>query len=139
MTNTNTEQFLQAVLNLQEWQAARKHLEHYKNLEMKLRKEIFGVVFPLPKEGTNTVPLQNGWSIKGIRKVDRKLDPAALNALAEEIDQVGIARGKIIAYTPELVLKEYRTLTDEQRLVFDQVLTIKDGAPSMELIAPKEV
>jgi hypothetical protein len=44
---------------------------------------------------------------------------------------------KLVKWKPEVSIKEYRLLTDEQRLLFDQVLVIKPGMPGLDIVIPK--
>lgn len=130
--------------DLIEWDRLKKQLDAVKASEMLLRKKIFGCCFASPKEGTNDFALANGYVLKGDYKIDRTLDVGTFNALKaapaeglmSPLQQAGINPDKLVEYKPSLVLKEYRTLTDEQRKFFDQCLVIKPGAPSLKIELP---
>lgn len=122
--------------DLEEWYIVQAELKKLKNKEMLLRQKLFGFHFPSPEEGTNTVPLAQGWVLKGKYTISREIDPGALGALKEPFQQAGINVDKLVQYKPSLVLKEYRTLTAEQCQLFDRALIIKPGSPALEIVLP---
>ena len=126
--------------DLIEWDTVKKELNRIKAAEMLLRKKIFGGMFPqaLDGEGTFYQPLENGFRLKAIAKLDRSVDIAHFNAMREQFAALQINADSLIKYTPELVIRTYRELTDEQRTLVDCALTIKPGAPSLEIVAPKD-
>ncbi len=105
--------------------------------EMRLRKLVFALAFPTPVEGTNDLDLPNGWKIKGTYKLDRKLDEAALPAVLETLRQQGVVADSLIRRKPEIDTKAYRALSDANRLIFEQAMTIKPASPTLELNPPK--
>ena len=121
------------------WQDLHAQLAKIKAAEMLLRKKIYGGMFADPAEGTNTTPLAEGWVLKGKRVINRKVDLPVLQAYAVidgPLQKVGIRADDLIEWKPELKIREYRTLTEEQRTVFDMCLTISDGSPSIEIVLP---
>lgn len=134
--------------DIDEWWKAKQQLDKWKGVEAMARRRIFGDFFPTPVEGTNTHILENEWQLKGIRNITRDVDSGALTVFMQpmEIDGVrqnfnifeqhNINTAKVFRYKPELVLGEYRDLTDEQKQIVDQVLTIKDGMPGLEVKPP---
>ncbi len=119
------------------WFELTELLNSAKAEEMALRKKIFAARFPDPAEGTNTVPLTEGWVLKGQYKIDRKVDEAMLTTLASVLREHKIPVKDLITYKPELATRAYRDLTEEQMKIFDQVLIIKPGAPALEIVKPK--
>lgn len=116
-------------------------LEKGKAREMELREELVSFFCPVRKEGTNTVT-GDGFEIKVGHKVSRKLDTAALDAVMAQFPEGHAARvvGNLIQYKPALVLEFYRTLSEQDRKIFDQALTISDdGAPTLEIIFREEL
>jgi hypothetical protein len=107
--------------------------------ERKLRDLVMMTLWPdkTLKEGTNYYDLPHGWRIKGVHKLDRKIDRAPLPAVKIQLREMGVNPDVLIEDIPELCLKPYRQLTEEQRVVFDQVLIIKPSAPTLELVPPK--
>lgn len=109
-----------------------------KQLEMELRTKMVEQFFETAKlkEGTNTADLGNGWKLKYKHALNRKFDEAAMAAVFLELDE-GLSDA-IVKNKPELVIKEYRRLSDKHRAIFDQCLIIKPASPALELVKPKE-
>lgn len=106
--------------------------------EQELRRQVFEHYFKNPREGTNYVELPDGWRLKGIYKLDRKIDEAALPAVKEQLKEMGVNADPLVEYKPSLKIKLYRELTAEQMRIFDQALIIKPSSPTIELVKPKE-
>lgn len=124
---------------LWEWSQTAAELERVKAKEMTLRKELFGQIFPDPREGVNKADLPQGWKVNGTYKLDRKVDEVALPSVLEKLLARGVGQAvDLIKVKPELVVKVYKGLKDEDRYIMDQALIIKPGAPSLELIPPKD-
>jgi hypothetical protein len=124
--------------DLNKWSELQAQLLALKSAEMLLRTKIFKGLFPEPVEGTNSVPLgTEGWVIKAKYPITRKPDVALLTAKAGELRAAGIVLENVIRTIPELATGEYRKLTDDQRHLLDQVLEIKPGSPSLEIVLPK--
>lgn len=122
--------------DLIEWDALQKELKLLKAKEMLIRKRLFALHFPTPTEGTNSVPLNAGWVLKGKYQIDRDVDVGALTTMAERLRAAKINVDKLVQYKPSLVLSEYRTLTAEEQHLFDQCLVVKPGSPSLEIVLP---
>lgn len=107
--------------------------------EAELRKQVFAAFFDTPSEGTNTVDLPNGWKLKGVYKLDRKVDESSLDAVKEGMRvEMGVNPDPLVKYTPSLVKSKYNGLTQEQKNFFDAALTIKPQSPTLELVQPEE-
>lgn len=104
--------------------------------EQELRRKAIELAFPEAKEGTNTLDLGNGWRLKANVKISRKVDEAALPAVKEKLAEMHVNADRLINYKPDLVLKEYRTLTKEQQVVMDEALEIKPSMPELALLEP---
>lgn len=124
---------------LEEWRQAKAEADSVKPIlakEQELRKQVFAAFYPAPKEGTNTIDLAEGWKLKAVYKLDRKIDEAALPAVAEQLRGMGVNVDTLVKWTPGLKTATYKELTAEQRAVFDQALIVKPGAPTIELVPP---
>ncbi len=127
---------------LAKWEAARSMLEKAKLHEMELRKQVQTSFFPTPKEGTQRVELAAGWSLKFVHKTNYSFDDKIkLHFILTQIEALGeegpfIAK-RLIKFTPELSLTEYKALTPPYRKLIDEVLVTKPASPSLELEAPK--
>jgi hypothetical protein len=102
--------------------------------EMEIRRQLAPYFFPNPIEGTQYIE-RDGFEVALKHTLTRKLDEAALShvmpQLPEEFRNVGV----LINYKPALVMDGYRALNDDQRLIFDEALTITEGAPALEIKA----
>lgn len=123
--------------DLVNWQEMVQQLRNLKNAEMLLRKKIAKHYFPLAIEGTQKADLNAGYKLKLTLPYTRDFDMGALSAAREDFQAQGIPVESLMRTKYELDKKEYNTLTEEQRVTFDQVLIIKPGSPSLEIVAPK--
>lgn len=126
---------------LRAWQQAKANLDAALATERELRFAAFGLAFPQPQEGTNTIELGGGWQCKGQMKYNYVLtkDLARLQAVIGQMAQMGEGEGKFIAsriikWEPDLVLSEYRKLPEPYKRTIHEVLTIKPGMPSIEIV-----
>lgn len=135
---------------LLEWQTAASVLEAAKADEIAKRKLAFPIVFGADaKEGTNRVPLGNGYSVKGVRKINYKLDAdlSKVNDAYEIVAKCGnegpFIASRILKRVYDFGASEYKKLDTTNpthaaiKLAIDAILTTSDGAPSMEIEAPK--
>jgi hypothetical protein len=123
--------------DLTKWYELSKQLETIKTAEMDLRKKIFKGIFTEPREGVNKHALTDGWILKADHKINRKVDEALLATMSPAMREKGINPDALVKWKPELVTGEYRKLTEEEMKLFDQVLTITEGSPQMEIVLPK--
>lgn len=121
-----------------EWYELQKELTRVKAKEMLLRIKIFKYYFPLPEEGTNSADLADGYVLKGVHKIDRKIDVAALTVLKDLFIAGKIKIDDLVKWDPALKVKEYRELTKEQIQLFDRCLIVKPGSPALEIVLPKK-
>ncbi len=130
--------------HLKEWYALKQQLDEIKNKEVVLRQFIFAGMFPNPTEGTNTVPLNDGTGAvaKGTHTINRTVKEDELEELKKSIavpdnNLPKLDLDKLVRWKPEVAIKEYRTLTEEEMKLFDQVLVIKPGMPGLDIVIPK--
>lgn len=134
---------------LQLWQAKYAELENAKAAEMGLRKAVFEVQFPDAKEGTQRVAIGNGWFLKAVYPMNYRLDGDKTEGVQEAIAKLGakaeVVGDRLVNWKPELSIKEYRLLEKQElsdieqqiKKLIDGVLTVKPGAPQLELEEPK--
>ena len=126
---------------LAEWNAARELVVACKPLldsEMALRKEVVKMFFPDAREGTTNLDLAQGWKLKAVVKLTRKIDEAALPAVGEQLREIGVNPDTLVEYKPEVVTAAYRALSDASSAIFDNALTTSPASPTLALIPPKE-
>ena len=133
------------------WEESKKALEVAKEKEMEQRKAVVAFAFDPNKEsGTERIELDNGYQAKAVKKVnygfvkteDGKLNKAAIDKALAKIEKVGGTVGELIAerlvkWTPDLSLTEYKQLDEKFKKIIDEVIVTSEGAPTLEIIAPK--
>jgi hypothetical protein len=152
---------LDLTATLAQWEACKQQLNELKLREHTLRQLIFGHCFPAPKEGTNTFVLPSQWQIKGKYPITRDIDVGALDSLKAAkvgdmldtlramhfavdtlppetpvLEAVRVPVDVLVVNKPALSTTAYRTLTQEQRQLFDTCLVIKPGSPAIEIAEP---
>ena len=132
------------------WEESKKALEVAKEKEMEQRKAVVAFAFDPNKEsGTERIELGNGYQAKAVKKVSYsfikteggKLNKAAIDNALSKIEKTGPA-GELIAerlvkWTPDLSLTEYKQLDEKFKKIIDEVIVTSEGAPTLEIIAPK--
>lgn len=131
------------------WQEAEKALNAAKEKEMTLRTKVMAECFPNAEVGTNTLELGKGYKIKGVRKLNYNLangqgeTEAALDAISKLGNEGQFIAERLVGWTPKLSLTEYKKLEATNpthakiKELIDAVLTVTDGAPTLEVVPPK--
>lgn len=130
--------------HLKEWYEIKQQLDELKNKEVVMRQFITAGLFPEPTEGTNTHPLNDGTGAvaKMTHVINRKVDEDLYDELEKSLQTDNnlprLDLTKLVRWKPEVSIKEYRTLTEEERHLFDQALVIKPGMPGLDIMIPKK-
>lgn len=124
---------------LAEWYLTTQAVLPLKEAESNMRKSIFSMAFPEPKEGTNSLKLADGYVLKGIYGYNRKVDNELLTNIFEKLVEAEIPIDMLVKYKPEVKVTIYKALSEQQRNLFDQCLTIEPGSPSLKIEKPKRV
>jgi hypothetical protein len=139
--------------DLARWYGIQREVSKLKAEEALLRSKIFKGYFPTPVEGTNKTPLNDGTGaeLKATHVLNRKVDEGALDALRQSMQPTDLGDGtflepnvpklpldKLVKWKPEVAISEYRKLTAEEQLLFDQCLIITIGSPQVEITIPKK-
>jgi hypothetical protein len=131
------------------WQEAERVLNAAKEREMTLRTKVMTTCFPNAEVGTNTLELGKGYKLKGVRKLNYNLangqgeTEAALDAISKLGNEGQFIAERLVGWTPKLSLTEYKKLEDTNpthkriKELIDAVLTVTDGAPTLEVVVPK--
>ena len=128
---------------LAEWERLKKVIEDTKALELDFRKYVVDRAFPDKHEGTNTVELNNGYSLKANIKYNYKLDPdndvveKTLDELASTGNEGAFLADRLVTWKPSLSLKEYRELAPQYKKIIDKIVTITDATPELKIKAPR--
>lgn len=104
--------------------------------ELEARAALVSLGFPTPTFGTNKAPLGDGRQLKATFTRYYKLEngprlEAALKTLPSAI------RANLVKYKPELSVSAYNALEPAHKAVINEVLTISNGRPSVEIVEPK--
>lgn len=135
---------------LVDWQAKKAALDTAKEAELEARK--LSVMFmhdPAKSGSTENVELGGGYKAKmkvpvryGFIQNDAgRVDKARIEKALSKIEKTGEA-GELIAerlvkWTPELSLTEYKQLSDKFRSIIDDVIITTEGTPTLEIVEPK--
>jgi hypothetical protein len=131
---------------LKAWQESRENLDQWKEREAALRKAVFELEFPSPTEGTQRIPLGNGYQLKAVyplryecgnKQADCDRVEAGLTELATLGQEAAFVADRLVKWLPEIAIKEYRDLKPEYKVIVDKFVTIKPGMPQLEIEAPK--
>ena len=126
--------------DLQRWDALKKRIAAeiapLQAQERLLREKIVRTFFPEPKEGTNKMPLSAGWELKYTHTIKRDVDYGVFQAMLPKFTEANIGAAACLRQKWELEKKQYNTLTAEQKMLFDQCLTIKPESPQLEIVLP---
>lgn len=117
---------------VKDWLDAKEQLKAWEENELALRRYLIAQLFPNAKEGTTSV-IRPGIEAKCSIKVYRKVDASALSAKRADLLKRGINLDLLIRQKPELELKAYRELDERKRRIFESVLTITDGTPTLDI------
>lgn len=141
---------------LLEWQKRKEAVETARNEEMEMRKYVVLRAFPDPQEGTNRLALGNGYDLKGVIKYGYGFGEATNDEIEAVLDAIGkvgnlgaLLADRLVSWTPNFLLTEYRMLEDNAtsdapqqdlltiKALIDKVLVKKDAAPTLEIVEPK--
>lgn len=118
------------------WYTLSTQLKEVKDKEIEARKEIFAENFAGAKEGTNKFGLPDSWVLNATYPFNYKVDGPAFTASIDVLRKAGVQVDRLIEWKPELKISEYRTLTEEQKQLVDQFITITPGTPQIKVVLP---
>lgn len=126
---------------IENWQSVNKQIEELKKLkeeEKVLRKQIVEKFFGKVEEGLNVYhSVEDSLILKVTHKLNRKIDPEELERLKTDPDFDEIANN-CIKYKPQLDARKYKTLSKEDKRIFDHALIISDGSNTLDIKKVKE-
>jgi len=113
-----------------------------------LRSEVLGEVYDFGgesdlREGMENLELGNGYKLKATFKLSRKLEnkdgetSEALRMIAETGEAGKLYAERLVKWSPELSVSEYKKLPTNIREVIDSCVTSKATTPSLEIVEPK--
>ena len=142
---------------LMKWEQAKAALEAAKEAEMSLRKLYVAIASnPDQKKGTENIAIGNGYKAKVVKKInygwakgpDEKVDYEAVHDAQDAIEKLGnegaFLADRLIKWSAELSVSEYNKLEPESnpthkavKAALDKVIVTSEGAPTLEIVAPK--
>lgn len=125
---------------LSRWHEAQESLRQAKEAEADLRKQVVEEFFskvPQDAEGTFSLPIGGGYKLKSQYKLARRINAEALQELKADLKANGVDVDALVYWTPSVVMGQYRTLSMEQKQLFDEVIESKQSTPSISIEAPK--
>ncbi len=132
------------------WQRSQHDLKIAKENEMEWRRYVIKRAFPEAKEGTNTTELGNGYALKAVVKYNYKLLPnEVVEHCLERISKIGnqgsFIADRLVSWTPNFLLTEYRSLQEEDTeeaksilKIVNEMLIINEAAPTLEIKEPRK-
>ncbi len=122
---------------LQEWHLAKVTAAHHAAIESTLRDQLVKELFSNKEVGSETIEIDNGWTLKATKKLDYKLDNSEGQTVALCAILVDELAKKLIKWKPEISVSTYKELDATTQALFNGCLTIKPAKPMLELIPPK--
>ena len=133
-----------------DWQFKSELLARAKDDEMKARKEVVNFAFnPDKNSGTENIDLGNGWKLKAVKKINygfvkgedgktnRQAIDEALQKIRESTPSGLTVALNLVDWKPTLSISKYDVLSPGDRAIIDEVIVTTEGAPSLEIVAPK--
>lgn len=137
------------------WERTKTQLTEIKELEMSYRKVCSNLLMSTvdqPKEGVNNIELGGGYVAKVTVKLNYSLDTNndkvedALNRIEAIGNEGRFIAERLINWKPTLSVTEYKTLMDDALTsaakkdmfnIMNEIVTITEGAPVLDIKAPK--
>lgn len=126
---------------LMKWNDISKQAKKAADEEMTLRKYIVKRQFPDAEEGTHNLDLGSGYKLKTELKLNYNVGKTVVEVLKEiaNIDEIGKSIAEnLVSWSPKLKVGEYRKIDNKYKDIFNKVLTITEGSPTLEIVEPKE-
>lgn len=141
---------------LLKWEQAKAALDAAKEAEMSLRKLYVALASdPTKQKGTENIALGNGYKAKVVKKInygwikgpDEKTDIDAIHDAQDRIESFGnegaFLADRLFKWSCELSVSEYNKLEPGNpthakiKAELDKVVVTTEGAPTLEIVAPK--
>ncbi len=124
---------------------AKDKVKYAEAVEKALRLRIIALAFPgeaSDAEGVRNLDVGGGWKLQATFKVYYKL-PAfdKVRPVLTRIRELGTTEGqaayeRLVKFTPDLSVGEYKKTGGEPRKIIDEIVTTKPGLPDLKLIPP---
>lgn len=118
---------------VERWLNLSRQISALKEQELALRNQIFTAGFPKPKEGLNSITLQNGARLKATYPINRSVDDQLWRPIRATLIAKGYHADDIVRYKPSLADGPYKKLPPDIRRMVDKAITAKPGTPSLKV------
>ena len=115
---------------LLKWMELKEQLTQIKEEEMLLRRDIVNELFPVYKEGVNTLETQ-GFKVKFSCSLSRKV--IAPNSVIEESIARGLIPEEVFKRSYSLDKRQYDKLQQSQKDYVESLIETKDNAPALSI------
>ena len=126
--------------DVQKWAAVAAEGKALVALERELRAALVAKYFPAPTEGTNVIDVGQGYELATVISSNFKLDGEQTKLALARIcraDPAGpVLADRLVKWTPELRVGEWKKLPPKLAKMIAAALTIKPATPTLELRAP---
>lgn len=137
-----------------EWEDAKSQVEESSAKELRLRNELIASGFdPAKVEGSESIKLGNGWILKSVKKlyysVNKGDDLDAFEQFCHKA-QLDEVPKSLLRWKPEVNVSTYKdalpmltsqmpgSIRSEFTKLLANLITVKPGQASLELVAPKD-
>ena len=123
---------------LLEWRDSQLELNVAKKKERILRDKIVKELFDdSVEEGTENIDLGNDYYLKATKKLSYTLDKNN-DKIIEVTKKLNPEVAKrLVTWSSKLSTREYKIISDEDKALINEVLTIRVSAPTLSLVEPK--
>jgi hypothetical protein len=83
------------------------------------------------------VPVRYGFIQNAEGKTDKARIEKALSKIEKDGESGELIAERLVKWTPELSLTEYKQLSDKYRKIIDDVIITSEGTPTLEIKEPK--
>lgn len=130
---------------LREWDAAKKAAANAVSTEKELRARVLSHFSAYGSDeltsGVENVDIGGGFDLKMEHKLNYKLDrdhiDDALNAI-EKLANGELLAERLVKFTPELAVGEYKKLPAEAKTIIDRVITVSRASSSVSIAERKK-
>lgn len=116
----------------------KNELAQAQNAERQNRKVLFDTFFPDAPKGSHSLDVDDGRTVSATFSLEYKVDEGALDAVRKVMqEEFDVNVDAMFNWKPSLKMALYKELSEEERAVFDQCLTITEGSPQLKITEPK--
>ena len=118
------------------WEQEKDLVRAAQERERRLRQELLSEFFPAQGEGTATTSLPDGFRLRCTVPVNRTVDQAKVRLLLEGPLPLWLDGEALFPAKHTVSVREWKALTDIQQRELADIVTEREGAPSLEILEP---